>query len=105
MLTSEVMRRAKEVLSEEGWQQGAYSADWHRGPFCVYGALIEACGAWQRQHVITVHTQVLTDVLYVNWGIGCIEGWNDVPGRTFDQVIDALDRAEKRALIAEEALG
>lgn len=117
MKASEEIRATKELLMEEGWVQGdfvifkcyddddIFVRDNKVVGYCMYGALGKvqfddaeyynsSYGESNRtaQHIIAA----------IPTGQGIVN-FNDFPGRQFDEVCDVLDRAEKFALIAEEA--
>lgn len=98
MKASEVIREAKNLLFERGWCQGDLM-----GPdgLCTRGALgVAATGSAYASNFASVEAEffIKTVVYPVT-----VPGWNDAPGSTFGEVIDALDRAEKLALQHEEA--
>lgn len=108
MKASEEIRATKELLMRSGWTKHHLIA--FDGTRCLVGGVL---GAVQPENQAVV--------LETIWGAidapcrHCcgaptrremrreIEYWNDQPFRTFDEVCDVLDKAEKLALIAEEA--
>jgi hypothetical protein len=103
MKPSEIIRESKNVMFERGWCQGSFER--LDGSVCVRGALrlsatqgarIVWTDGWQVGEAEAA-AHVSTAV-----GGGYIPTWNDTKGRTFSEVIDALDLAEKLAMIAEE---
>jgi hypothetical protein len=72
--------RAKRCIEEHGWNQGGYeSAD---GRVCALGALLKT--GWGVGKARMFLLRVVDAVIY---------DWNDTPGRTIEEVYDALDRA------------
>lgn len=102
MKPSEVIREARNILFERGWHQG--DLEGVDGSVCAAGALycaaigqpIPSAGNMALIHNSNEPFQYLIQALapLVEGGVG---SWNDVNGRTFDEVIDAFDRAEKIA--------
>jgi hypothetical protein len=98
---SEVLERAGRLLEEREWLQGVYGA----GPngeiadenapdcpgFCLMGALKNVLGGWKgtadAEHFID---EVIRD-------IHGAEHWNDTPGRTKQEVLEALSKAAELA--------
>lgn len=107
MKPSEIIREARNVLFERGWNQGDFlGAD---GSVCAYGALMAGEGL-EVKRVLDCDEACMTDapeflecVLPRPLGRIAIADWNDHEDRTFDEVIEAFDKAEKLALIAEES--
>lgn len=94
MKPSEVIRETKVQLFERGWAQGKFEND--RGEVCVRGAiglaLFGDTSASIRQLACDPIEQLILEA------VGCeVTGWNDDKSRTFDEVIDGLDKAEKLA--------
>jgi hypothetical protein len=98
MTPAEVIREARNVLFERGWTQGRREAD--DGAVCLEAALsIAICGkprflcegARGTQGVIAAIEAAIDTDTESTWE------WNDYYRRTFNEVIDALDRAEKLA--------
>ena len=96
MLASEAIREARNVLMQDGWCQGQSEND--RGEKCMSGALAKV---FLRDHVSRAATTAATDCVRAAT-IPQFPLWNDTPGRTIHEVLDAFDRAEKLALIVEE---
>jgi hypothetical protein len=112
MLPSEEIRATKALLMEEGWVQGSYARhgdgnrlvgrcilgalgyvqfgrschfsyqDQYYGPNAAFHILVETCG----------------NVTFTR----SVASYNDAVGRTFNEICDLLDKAEKLALIREE---
>lgn len=109
MKPSEVLREARNVLFERGWHQGDFTpldaddepvAD---GPVCAYGAIGVVLGDVCCEGI---DTTAVDPFLFAALGVGRdaeIPEWNDEPGRTFGEVIDVFDKAEKLAEAAEVA--
>jgi hypothetical protein len=104
MKPSEIIRASKNVMFERGWNQGGYMGP--DGSVCVRGALrIAAFGEICPDVLVDADYRLLDRAeRYIRLSVPGrnIAGWNDTPGRTFSEVIDVLDLAEKRAMIAEE---
>ena len=102
------LRAAADVLARDGWKQETYGSP--AGCKCLYGAL----------HYIASDGEYVTDIELSNeqerradWlasqvmpiisALDCNEliDWNDAPGRTADEVIDALRAAAAAADAAE----
>jgi hypothetical protein len=107
MKSSEIVRETKNVLFSRGWHQGGYEGP--DGSVCLRGAVrVAVLGdlrsvtdeeiAGGSYHSIDRAEDCIRRLL-PDWNLA---GWNDTPGRTFGEVIDVLDLAEKRAMIAEE---
>lgn len=105
MKASELIREARNVLFERGWHQGYFTpidddtgeplAD--DGPVCIYGAIGCVLGDVENKGISTAAVDpFLFAVLDVEDDCEVTE-WNDAQERTFSEVIDALDRAEKLA--------
>lgn len=105
MLNSEGFRKAREVLFERNWTRGVLEDS--EGRVCMMGAVYLAWGI----NISNLYTA--PDHLMANGVIGQVMEaigsdevgrWNDVTGRHLNEVLEALDRAEKIALKEEEAL-
>lgn len=89
---SEICLRAAEVIRERGWCQMDYKND--QGNVCTLGALSVAVG---KDPVCTVDYLQIADSIgamkvHLQLGFGeAIAHWNDKPGRTVEQVINALE--------------
>lgn len=103
MKASEVIREARNVLFERGWYQGDFVGP--DGSVCAYGALVVAEGMEVRKSNADAGTCETDAADYFERAIPVLSmfDWNDKPGRTLNEVMEALDKAEKLALIAEEA--
>lgn len=97
MKPSEVIRETKNVLFERGWKRGGFEGD--DGTVCVYRALdIATRGpgiSWD------AYKAVVSALPEPHTGIWV---WNDARVRSFDEVIDVLDKAEKIAEAREAEL-
>lgn len=106
--TVEVIREARNLLFERGWWKGDLEGP--NGELCVEGALCVAKNGG-------MHGMITHELLGPVWkaieaasrarGISSKGDipcgafiWNDAKDRTFDEVIEVLDRAEK---IAEQS--
>lgn len=79
-----VLLRAAEIVRER-WKSGVYGEP--GGGRCALGALSEALG--NKPAVETKQSLAL----YHSLGVTSIMGWNDTPGRTQTEVVEALERA------------
>ena len=88
---------AAGALEALGWCQGAFESV--TGKRCALGAIEAACKQ-QGAGYVDAHLQMAAEhQLGTHIGIGhfCIPKWNDQPGRTEQQVLDALRAAAKEA--------
>jgi hypothetical protein len=84
--------KAIELLETNGWCQGEYKSE--DGKLCMLGALFAARGDFSE-----TWSAIYNDLgfcLDSNSSPG-ISFWNDTPGRTAAEVIDALKRASQLA--------
>lgn len=102
MTPSEVLERSKTRLIERGWAQGLFGGS--AGPNCVSGVLI--CFIREALDANLIERSVLNRdgeqyFKYLRQAIQstCIIAWNDTPGRTFSEVMNAFDEA---ILLAKE---
>lgn len=86
---SNILYRSADVLMLHGWIQGRPS-----GPdgFCVLGAIGLISGADALEPPTELVSRALRDVI----GRGSLIEWNDDPGRTKSEVIQALQEAARR---------
>lgn len=88
------------VLIREGWTQGSF----RDGGFCLFGALQRAAELGYGDPLIvpgvpvedTTHFRaghLLNERIAARGGTDWILAWNDVPGRTFDEVLDLVREA------------
>lgn len=95
MKTSEVLRKAGDVLRERGWHQGQFESPC--GAVCVFGAVNVAItsdpgdGSLSREPVDMIRR------ILKRWP----PNWNDAPGRTAAEVLATLDAAYVVALQEE----
>lgn len=95
---SDVLLAAADVLYRDGWTQGkAHGRD---GSHCVAGAIQIAAGLGLNAIALTdgymAAFRAFSDVVPGMW----VAEWNDVPGRTADEVIHALKDAAERAAVS-----
>jgi hypothetical protein len=93
------LEATKAVLIEHGWTQGAL---WSRSGRCVLGAMSSVSSRAEQHDIRAEHDRqmclhgafqrYLFEVMRVPAGVG-IAGWNDANGRTFEEVMTALDGA------------
>jgi hypothetical protein len=89
--TSDVLRKAGDVLRERGWCAGYMAGP--KGGHCAYGAIAVA-------NASTPYAQNPGDV-ELESVVGDVLGFNDAPGRTAAEVMYALDAAYVLALQLE----
>lgn len=100
MKNSEVIREARSTPFERGWHQGELESE--DGSLCIMGALYGALGSVHNTPVARVlPVYAVLESIVGGAGVG---SWNDKYGRTFTEVIDMLDKAEKVAEREEEAV-
>ncbi len=100
MTPSQLLRNSAALLEDAGWVQGAFS---NRGGYCVLGALRVSCNI--ADHALPEAWELLKQVVGTS-----ITYWNDVEGRTKEEVTAALIKAaeigepeKRRVLIPNEA--
>ena len=92
MKASEVLRKSGDVLRERGWCQGEF--DNLSGQRCALGAIRDFVGnEWVQ---VAIPLEVVVGVYPRS-----VAPWNDVPGRTVDEVLAAMDAAYVLALQEE----
>jgi len=120
---SEILRETKEFLMEHGWCTGSYQHDEYDGDawegagevfqttYCVmgaYGRVMNQDSHSYESKCPSYQLMLPTHPLRCLWETmgrpETIEGWNDASGRTFGEVCDVFDGAEKLALVREETL-
>jgi len=96
---SDLLQEAKNRLIEDGWIQ--YHLHRQEG-HCLTGALHEAAGRVEVDEYCdwVSANRILTETIEANSRAETIVGWNDHRTRTFDQVMEMLDKA---ILAAKEA--
>ena len=88
--TVEILRRARELLVRDGWAQHVIlSGDGRR---CLMGAIIHAGQPTPADPEGNRRWAAVEPVCKVI-GHRFIGQWNDAPGRTFEEVLAAFDRA------------
>lgn len=97
--SSEILEGAIEVLDEHGWQQGDYGDE--ENGFCVLGAMARSYVGANYVPMYGEPLRYLVGALDVvqPWQVA---DWNDKPGRTKEEVIEALTLAAKAAREAGE---
>jgi hypothetical protein len=90
---SELLRRAAEIIEENGWRQG-WKAD--GDTVCVVDALAAAWRPWSPEVGWLLAADRVKDVLGL-WVGTALHDWNDEPGRTKQEVLDAFNRAAQQA--------
>lgn len=93
-----ILWRAAEILQTAGWLQGAGPDPW--GPCCAAQAICRAAGGLGLGgEPVAVDTECYLHVLrYINSDplkarFTFLSSWNDLPGRTADEVIRTLKEA------------
>ena len=100
MNTSEILDRAADLIEERGWTQGWYCGP--TGELCAAGAMFVAIGlrpaGWtapehpaHRRAMVAFERHLMDTFDYFG-----AHNWNDEPGRTQAEVVNAL-RAAARA--------
>jgi hypothetical protein len=95
---ADVLRRAADLLEEQGWCQGSYGLPfnaWYAGerpmqPLCFLGAVVQSARDYG----------VETGNDFYQWArnyAGESYGFNDHPGRTKNEVVARLREAARRA--------
>lgn len=84
MKPSEVLLEAKNKILMNGWRQGVGRND--QGRYCVLGAVGEVTGISETFHEANKYLGSVIDQRF-------IFTWNDTPGRTQQEVLDAFDAA------------
>lgn len=105
MKPSELLREGRNQLFERGHTKGELERD---GQVCSIGALYcavygTARPSGQALADMETHSQFLSAYRCLKRAANCdfVADWNDRPNRTFSEVIDAFDKAEKLAEAAE----
>ena len=91
----EVLEHMKENLFERGWCQGQLELE--TGEVCLSGALATLTNYEEYYALFALSTAL--DSIHKAIGGASIPGWNDEPGRTFNEVIEVIDKA---AIIIKE---
>jgi len=113
MRPSEILRTARHKLYEHGWAQ-RHLRD-NEGHLCAIGAInLAAFGTVSP--ILSLHApsgaacdashflyQAMNEVDPLLLGMQSVSLWNDLPYRTFDQIIEAFEKAEKYAEEKESA--
>jgi hypothetical protein len=106
MKTSDVLRKAGDVLRERGWCQGTF-IDGSRGPCCAWGALIVAGGIdgdrrpVERELLELIAIKPATRERLAGKGFNALPWWNDYKGRDASEIMEAIDAAYIVALQEE----
>lgn len=96
MSPASVLRNARSILSDRArWCQRSYGNGFVEHTYCIAQALILAAG--NRPLIAQPAERIIQDVLGLSQQELSLELWNDALGRTYDEIIDALDRAIARA--------
>lgn len=109
MSALEVLRKAREALVTRGWHQGDYGSDKARPDtcaVCAVGAIGVAITGSPFRWEPGVPRAIWAIVSLLKHATGYHgrlfgDGWNDVPGRTVEEVLAAFDQA----IATEEARG
>lgn len=91
MKSSEVLEKAHDFLDNNGWMQFASHSN---GSYCAIGAIVKGTGVLKDG---LEPIGVVFSYLYKVTGVHGIIEWNDAPGRTKEEVLDALMAAAKLA--------
>jgi hypothetical protein len=85
-----VLLRAGEIVRERGLCKGPWRLG---GPLCAAGAVGEAAGEFGLKRG-EMESRVLRFARTLGGSaVSDVHGWNDAPGRTADDVAEALERA------------
>jgi hypothetical protein len=101
MKPSEIIRKGRSRLFQHGWCQHSFQDT--EGRLCAFGALRAATSTVPESFEDSLDLPTQRACLYLEKSIGPdkhwfpIVGWNDEPGRTFSEVVDLFDKAEKLA--------
>lgn len=88
------LRATKERLFEKGWKTGSLGGI--NGPNCLMGAVIGARNDTDLQLPYATATETAETLVALEQSLGTkVPVFNDAPGRTFDEVIDAIDSCIK----------
>lgn len=106
--TSELLRKAADEIRRRGWWQGDFAqpnegvlADWYENcPVCAWGAV--NCALNDGDPWITHQTDLEASASFARLvakagGGKDVAQWNDDPGRTVDEVLDAFEKAAQAA--------
>jgi len=88
-----VLLRAAEIVRERGLRQGAWRSG---GPLCAAGAVGQAgvdfgMARWEMEARLLQFARALGGSAFSD-----VHSWNDTPGRTVQDVAEALERAAYR---------
>lgn len=84
------LRATKERLFEKGWRTGSLGGI--NGPNCLVGAVINARNTTDLQLPYAPATETGETLVVLERSLGTkVPVFNDAPGRTFDDIIDAID--------------
>lgn len=97
---ADLIDKAHDELLHSGWCQGNFSNN--DGTVCAVGALglavgvHPACGLLDSK--VKTALEAVATTIRPNYGSasGVVMGWNDLPGRTEDEVFDAFRQTSKR---------
>lgn len=97
MTPAEIIREARSLLFERGWTKHALEN--RDGECCVLGALnLAQCGnALGREYLADGTREAVATAIDPAAEFVSVSKWNNAAERTFPEVIDMLDRAEKIA--------
>ncbi len=101
---SQVLHDAREALYEHGWWDGKNARNKNRGTVCVMEAVALVSRDFSRDSVEVSYYIARALDLHPersDWCVFSVPQWNDERGRTFNQITDTLERAEKFAEIDE----
>lgn len=105
MTAPNIEREALVILGERGWARFDVGYD-HDGPLCLSGAIGAARrrigygqGPFDTYHADRANVMAVIREQYpeaVGWAAESVLGWNDVDGRTVDEVVRILEKAALR---------
>lgn len=87
----EVLESMKEILLRDGWRQHGTGGRADRSPVCLIGAYVRLSGTCPQvdENTTLPGLRELTTIVGTKW----ITHFNDLKGRTLNDVIDAIDDA------------
>lgn len=101
MNTSEVLKQARQVIVDKGWCQGF--AEESDGRVCMIGALDKIARMEE-----TIYEKARLALLFAIPRVQAadsVSGWNDVKGRTKEEVLAVFDRAIQLQQVLQQEVG
>lgn len=108
-----IIDEAIEYLQTKGWCQLALFKRQLGGPACLEGSLLAGIGCPEESAMYPIHNwlspendalltqahRILDDIVHEQSGLYFSDSfvyWNDIPGRTFEEVIAVMKKASAR---------